>query len=324
MTFDWRHFLARRWFLLALACGCVVAAAWPAALDWTRLTPPRWIMPITLFLSAATMPSRRLLQSLRAPWAACWAVVLGYTVPPLLGWGFGHILIDDYRIGLLVCSAVPCTLASAVIWTRLASGDDATALLATFVSTGISWLVTTAWLALTTGDEVVLGFGTMMRDLALTLVLPVALGQLLRAAPSLARFATRRQSMLSVLARLLVLLILFRAAHDLAVLLRERSEAIALAPFLAAVLACLATHLLALLAGWWSAKGLKFGRSAGIAVAFASSQKTLPVSLVLLDLVFPNRPLAVVPLLVYHAGQLTLDTVLAERWAASPKAVVRV
>src|SRR5262245_18651454 len=186
MRLDWRQFLARRWFLLALACGCVLAAVWPDVLDWTRLAPPRWVMPITLFLSAVTMPSRRLLDSLRAPWAACWAVVLGYTVPPLLGWGFGRLLIDDYRIGLLVCFAVPCTLASAVIWTRLASGDDATALLATFISTGISWLVTTAWLTLTIGDEAALGFGRMMGDLALTLVLPVALGQLLRAAPPLA------------------------------------------------------------------------------------------------------------------------------------------
>jgi solute carrier family 10 (sodium/bile acid cotransporter), member 7 len=324
MTLDSRHFLVRRWFLLALAGGCVVAAVYPAVLDWTQRTPPRWIMPITLFLSAVTMQSRRLLESLRAPWAAIWAVALGYSVPPLLGWAFGFILVADYRIGLLVCSAVPCTLASAVIWTRLASGDDATALLATFISTGISWLVTTAWLTMTTGHEVAIGFGVMMRDLALTLVLPVTLGQLLRAVAPAARFATRRQSVLSMLARLLVLLILLRTAHDLSRYLRDASETIPLAPLLLAVLACLATHLLALSIGWWSAKAFKFDRAAGIAVAFASSQKTLPVSLVILDLVFPNRPLAVVPLLVYHAGQLTLDTILAERWATSPEAPRRV
>jgi sodium/bile acid cotransporter 7 len=324
MKVDPRQFLARRWFLLALVCGCVVAAVWPAALDWTRHTPPRWIMPVTLFLSAVTMESRRLLESLRSPWAACLAVVLGYTAVPLLGWSFGYFLHDDYRIGLLVCSAVPCTLASAVIWTRMAGGDDAVALLATFVSTGIGWLVTPAWLILTTGHVTALGYGGMMRDLALMLVLPVALGQLARAAPPLARFATRRQPVLSVLARLLVLLILFRAMHDLSRHLHTTPAAIEAGPLLLAAVACLATHLIALALGWWSSRQMGHPRPARIAVAFAASQKTLPVSLVLLDLVFPDRPLAMVPLLVYHAGQLTVDTILAERWAASPEALSRV
>ena len=41
---------------------------------------------------------------------------------------------------------------------------------------------------------------------------------------------------------------------------------------------------------------------------------------VLLDLYFPGCALGVVPMLFYHLGQLTLDTVVAERWAAEDSA----
>jgi sodium/bile acid cotransporter 7 len=319
MSSEVGQFLARRWFLLALVLGGLLAAFWPASLDWTRYTPPRWVMPFTLFLSAVTLEGRRLLESLRSPWAALWAVALGYSLPPLLGWAFGFILIDDYRLGLLVCSAAPCTLASAVIWTRLAGGNDAVALLATFASTGVSWLITTGWLALTTGHEFALGYASIMRDLALILVLPVALGQSVRAVPALARLATRRKPLLNVLARLLVLLVLIRSLHDLARFLRDAPGSIGTIELLAAFVACLAVHLISLLAGWQGGGWIGFDRETRIAIAFAASQKSLPVSLVLLDLIFPDRPLAVVPLLVYHAGQLTVDTIIAERWVATKR-----
>jgi len=47
--------------------------------------------------------------------------------------------------------SVPCTLSSAVLWTRLEAATDALALLITLPATSTAWLVTTAWLALATG-----------------------------------------------------------------------------------------------------------------------------------------------------------------------------
>src|SRR5437899_4418610 len=103
------QYLTRSWFLLALGGGCALAALWPRALDWTRPFSPAWIMPVTLFISAVTMENRRLRSALAKPWPALWAVLVGYTLPPLLSWGFGELLPPDYRVGLLICSAAPCT-----------------------------------------------------------------------------------------------------------------------------------------------------------------------------------------------------------------------
>jgi sodium/bile acid cotransporter 7 len=79
---------------------------------------------------------------------------------------------------------------------------------------------------------------------------------------------------------------------------------------------CLGIHLTALLSGLGSSRALHFDRSSQIAVAFACSQKTLPVALYLFDRYFKEaHPLAIVPLVCYHVGQLVVDTFLAE-WLA--------
>jgi sodium/bile acid cotransporter 7 len=74
-------------------------------------------------------------------------------------------------------------------------------------------------------------------------------------------------------------------------------------------------HLAALTGGFWSSRWLGLDRPRQIAVAISCSQKTLPVSLSLFLSYFKVAyPLAVVPLLFYHVGQLVLDTFIADRW----------
>jgi sodium/bile acid cotransporter 7 len=310
--------IVKRWFLLTVVIGCLLAWVWPDVMAWTRWANPRLVMPLALFLMAVTMPGRSLVSAVRRPAAALWAVLIGYVVPPLLGWAVGGLVPGDFHIGVVVCCCAPCTLASAVLWTRLAGGNEAVALFSTFISTGLSWLATTAWLALLAGTQVSLDYPAMMLDLAITLVAPVALGQLLRALlPFVQEFATARKPALGVVSRLLVLVIMLRTAYDVTVRLQSDGVSIGLATLAQAAAICLSIHLFALFFGLWSSRRIGFDEGTQIAVAFAGSQKTLPVSLVILDLYFPTYPLAVVPVLFYHAGQLTADTWIAERWASA-------
>src|SRR5260370_10794978 len=146
-------FLARRWFLLILAGGVGLALARPGFFLWTGGLDPRVVVGASLFLMAWTLPSRRLGHELRRPWAALWALVLSYGLLPAAAWIIGPSLLPDYGIGIQIIASVPCTLASAVLWTRLAGGNEATALLVILLSTASSWLLTTAWLALATGTS---------------------------------------------------------------------------------------------------------------------------------------------------------------------------
>jgi len=312
-------FLARRWFLLILAGGVALALARPELFQvWTGPLNPRLVVGASLFLMAWTLPASHLRQELFRPWAALWALALSYGLLPAAAWIIGQGLLPDYRIGIQIIASVPCTLASVVLWTRLAGGNEATALLVILLSTATSWLVTTAWLGLATGIHLAGGeLQEMMTDLLLTLVVPVTLGQAARSVGALARTADRFRVGISLVAQFLVLTIIFKAAADVGSKIHQGDRAVELGPLLTAAIACIGLHLGTLFTGLISSRWLGLVRPQQIAVAFAASQKTLPVALVLFENYFRRDfPLAILPLLLYHVSQLILDTFVAEAMAA--------
>ena len=54
---------------------------------------------------------------------------------------------------MIVAATAPCTLASAAVWTRRAGGNDAVAILVTFITNATCFLVTPFWLILMTRDR---------------------------------------------------------------------------------------------------------------------------------------------------------------------------
>jgi sodium/bile acid cotransporter 7 len=315
-----KQFLRQRWFLLLLAAGIVLAWWGPA---WLRASTaqlgPRAIIALALFLMAWGLESRKLFGALLRPLPALWAVAISYGVVPACAVLVGPLLTDDFRIGLVIIASVPCTLASAVLWTRMAGGNEATALLVILLTTASSWLVTTAWVVLGTGTVVSIDTAAMIRDLLVFLILPVALGQSIRSVPILARTAVRWKLVLGVVSQLLIFSIILKAGVELFDRLREgESSEPKLGALWMAALLCLGTHLAALAGGFWSSRALRFDRPSQIAVAFACSQKTLPVALVLFDYFKERYPLAVVPMVLYHLGQLFVDTFIADGLAGRP------
>jgi sodium/bile acid cotransporter 7 len=312
-----RAFLAKRWFLLALGAGVVGAVAFPGVLrPAVRLLAPQAVVALALFFMAWGLDSRSLGRSLLRPLPALWAVLISYAVVPLLAWLCAWLLPvpPDFRVGLLIIASVPCTLASAVLWTRMAGGNEAVALLTVLVTTATSWLITPLWLAPLAGARPLsIDTAGMMRELLLCLVLPVVLGQALRAPPPLARAAAGLRSVLGVVAQLLILAIILKAAVTLGERVHENAAVVSPGPLLLIAAGCVATHLAALLTGLGTGAVLRFDRPSRVAVAFACSQKTLPVALLLFESYFKQEyPLAVLPLVFYHVGQLAVDTVVAD------------
>lgn len=306
-------YVTRRWFLFVLILGVTGTLLVPQPMYLlTRDLPPHLVIAVALFLMSWTMPSRSLAQELRRPAAATWAILLSYTLPPGLAWLVGQVASPDIRVGLLLSASVPCTLASCIIWTRLAHGNEATALLALLGSTLLSWLVTTLWLDFTTGLEVELDTPRMMRDLLLTLVVPVSLAQGLRAIRPLAHWVDAYKNWLSNIAQLFVLAIIFKTTAAVGLEIQSGVTTITGRLVAEAIGLTQAVHLATLAVGWWTGR-LWFDRPRSVAIAFASSQKTLPVALFLFENYFRAAfPLAVLPLMGYHIGQLIVDTFIAE------------
>jgi sodium/bile acid cotransporter 7 len=307
--------LVKRWFLLVLAVGATLALAHPPALAWAAWIDPRAIVAGALFLMAWTMPGRHLLDVLLRPWAALWAFALGAAAVPAAAWLLMPLLPAEVGLGLLISASVPCTLASALLWTRRGGGDEGTVLLVIVLSTATAWLTTTGWLALGTGAAVAVDSATMMLDLLLTLVLPFGVGQACRLVGPLARLAERRRPALGVAAQLLILCIMLKAAAKVGERLHADAGAALGLTVAVALAASVGLHTAALFVGLWTSRGLGFARPQGIAVAFACSQKTLPVALLLFERYFAAYPLAVLPLAFYHFGQLIVDTFVADALA---------
>jgi len=281
-----------------------------------RVLEPKVMVSVALFVMAWCLESRHLWNTLLRPWPAVWAVFISYGPLPALAWLAGLLLdVADFRIGLVIVASVPCTLASAVLWTRMARGNEATALLVTLMTTGTSWLATTGWLFLATGAHVGMDVGSLMVGLFLVLVLPVGAGQLFQTIPALAQFAIRFKTGFGVVSKILIFSIIFRAAVEMFDKLEGGTVSLSTASIVAMIVACLAVHLIGLTIGFWTSRALRFDRPNQIAVAIASSQKSLPVALLLYQTYAESYPLAVIPLAIYHMGQLIVDTVIAERMA---------
>src|SRR5262249_23484140 len=126
----------RHWFLLLILFGTLLVLVRPAWLGWTVWLNPSLFGAAAVFLSALTMETRSLGNAVVRPLPALWAMVVSYGLLPGLALLVGGLLPEphDFRIGLLLIASVPCTLASAMIWTRLAGGDEATALLITLLT----------------------------------------------------------------------------------------------------------------------------------------------------------------------------------------------
>ncbi len=311
-----KQFLIRQWFFIVLALGIGGALLFPRPVQAaTQYWEPRSNIAASLFLIAWTMASGSILVELRRPFAAAWAVFLSYSLVPLAAWGLGRLSGNaQVEIGLLLIACVPCTLSAAVLWTRMAGGNEATALLAIVGTILLGWLFTSLWLTSLTGTAVPLAVGPMMIDLVLILVFPVFAGQALRLITRCARFADKYRTPIGIVSQCLVLIILFRAGATVGLRLHEGDAAGMAWIVLASVVFSLSLHLIVLIVGFVTCRWFGFDRGQQIAVAFSASQKTIQVSLALYDQYYQAAfPYAIVPMLCYHIGQLILDTLIAKR-----------
>lgn len=195
----------------------------------------------------------------------------------------------------------------------MAGGNEATALLGVMGTVFTSWLATTSLLAWFTGTEVELNIPAMMLDLILSLIVPTIAGQALQRLPACARFAERRKVALSAVSQCCVLAIVLKAGVTVGEKLYTDNGLAATRIFAWSIALAVVLHLFAVASGLASSWFLGFDRDQQIAVAFASSQKTLPISLVLYEEYFKTAfPFAVLPMLFYHLGQLLLDTLIAQ------------
>jgi sodium/bile acid cotransporter 7 len=174
------------------------------------------------------------------------------------------------------------------------------------------FLVTPAWLKLLTAKSVTLRYEEMVAHLAVLVVLPMVLAQLLRLARPVRRYADKTKIPLGVLAQIGILAIVFVGGVDSGLRMATMEDAISSLEWCILIAASLGVQLATLATGFWLALAVRLPRGDAKAVGIAGSQKTLMVGLEVAVEYYGG--LAILPLVVFHVGQLLVDTIIADHW----------
>jgi sodium/bile acid cotransporter 7 len=312
-----RPILQRHWFLVVLGIVLALGMAFPNSSGRIAFAISKdWIIALVLLVMSLPLAFDAMWNSLRRPGPSLLATFITFVVVPLLAWPVSLAFQADLAAGIIIASAVPCSMASVTVWTRMAGGSEAVSMLVTVITNLACFLVTPAWVWLLIGHESETeSFAAMALNLLQVVVVPIIVGQLLRLIPAVATLADRHKKRLSIIAQLGVLMIVFMGAvHGGTQLRNLESQLGEVALQIVLMMVCVALlHLTAWTVGLVSAGSLNMSREDKIAVAFGGSQKTLMVGLAIaLDI----GGLAILPMLAYHVEQLLIDTVLAHRLQA--------
>lgn len=308
--------LRRNWFMVLLATILLIGISFPLQLrSFAESLPRDWIIGSVLFAMAMPLEFGAFTGALRKPLPILLAIAINWLLIPALAWAASQFLLPDLAIGLIIAAAVPCTLASASVWTRMAGGNETISLMVTVVTNFCCFFATPAIIEICSGKVgVEISFTEIAQKLLLLIVLPLLAAQLLRRTDAIAEWATKNKNGLSIYSQVGLLSIVFLGAVHCGMKVHEIDNLSTLSGQLLLLLALAgAVHLVAWLCGYSLAGQLGIERPEQIAVAFSGSQKTLMVGLAI-ALQFGG--LAILPMLAYHVEQLLIDTVLANRLRA--------
>jgi sodium/bile acid cotransporter 7 len=310
------NFVRGRWFLLVLALALLVGMGWPRPLEpLADAFPQDLLVASVMFVMALPLDAQSMGRALRRPQAVLLGVAINYGFLPLVAWGVAQFLRPDLAIGLLIAASIPSTLASAAVWTGRAGGNDAVAILVMMITNLTCFVVTPAWLLLTTGAKVEGEYaeaGAMIVKLLWVAVLPIVLAQTVRLWGPVAAAIARHRKALGLFAQWGILAMVFFGAIRAGLQLEVAPAGSRLGPFdLAAMVASVVfVHVTALTAGHLFGRWIGLGWDDRVAVGFAGSQKTLMVGLTLAIEYFPQAP--ILPVVAYHVCQLLVDTLVAD------------
>lgn len=305
-----KRWIRSNWFLLALA-GVFISGHFGAEM----LSPlakqsglRSAVVMLVMWVMGITLRGDAIGKCFNKPTGSLIAIGSNLFLVPILCLAGMWFLSPEMGGGLFVAGLVPCTLASASVWTRKAKGDDSIAIMTTMV-TNLGCII-----VVPLGVQVVLALQArvpplvQMEKLVWFVVLPLIVAQLMRRFGS-ADWADRNKHRLSAVAQIgILLMVLFGAVAGSGY--GSDADLVGVWTIVSVVAIALTVHLIAMALAIFVARRAGLSRAQQIAVGISGSQKTLMIGLQIAI----DCGVSVVPMLVYHAGQLVADTLIADRW----------
>lgn len=238
-----------------------------------------------------------------------------YLLFPLLGLGFaavfGPLLGGTVTLGLLFLAVLPSTVQSSIAFTALAGGNVPAAICAASLSNLIGVVLTPLLVALLLHREGGGGGLGAFLGIATQILLPFALGQILR--PRIGGFVSRHKRLTLAVDRGAILLIVYAAFSAGTVSGLWQAIPAPRLILLAAVIALfLASGMLAMCA---AGRLFRLPRADRAALFYCGATKSIATGLPIAAALFPPAQVGaiVLPAMLYHMSQLLVCAFLAQR-----------
>jgi sodium/bile acid cotransporter 7 len=307
-----KNHLKNFWFLAVLVI--VFAAAFLLDLDAAAVDVMKgwipFIIAVCMFLMSFSLKPEMLVRGALNFKGQTLAFASSYVLIPALCFLAGMLLFPGDKnmlVGLMIAGAVPTTLASASIWTRLSGGNDGFSMVFTIIATVSGVVVTPLVLFIALSSMVAIPVGEMIVKLVMVLILPVLAGQVVRVFTR--AFSDKAKPVISIVCQFLVLAAIFIAVSHGNCSLTGAPVFIfiKLAVFAAAV------HVAAFFACYGGGRAFGITRPDYIALSFSGSQKTLQLGILIATMpCFAEYCFVAFPMIFYHAVQLAIDVVFIE------------
>ena len=310
-------------FLVMLAATVTLAALLPAqGAGAVAISHATSLAVATLFFLYGTrLAPRNLLEGLLHWRLQALIFAATYILFPLLGLAMaravGGWVPQPLALGLMFICVLPSTVQSSIAFTSIARGNVPAALCAATLSNIAGMVLTpllTALLLRAGGG----GISTeALSDIALTLLLPFALGQVVR--PFAGRWLQRHKALTSLVDRGSILLVVYGAFSE-GVVAGIWGQ---ITPAMLAIILLLDAVLLAavLVATLLASRALGLRRADEVVAVFCGSKKSIASGIPMANILFPGDAVSmiVLPVMLFHQVQLFVCATLARRYARRPE-----
>ncbi len=308
------QFLRKQWFFVGIALMVILAVYFPAlgpiVKKYKILNGGIFLAFLITGLSLDTKTVFEQLHNLRVLVAS---LVSSLILIPIITFFLANLAFSDAPdliIGSVIIAVAPVTVASGTVMTAVAMGNVPLSLFICMLSNFVALLTIPFLLKilLQFGQTIDLPVYGILSSLALTVLAPTILGQLLR--PRLKNTIFPYKKAFSIFSQCVVLLIIFNAVSaSISEILRSGLVIFSVFGFM------IGLRSLILLMNFTISKFIGLDQASTSAFTIHTSQKTLTVSyLVWAGYFAADFPMAMIPPIAFHLTHMFMDTLLAHHF----------
>ncbi|KAJ3201244.1 hypothetical protein HDU82_008256 [Entophlyctis luteolus] len=329
-----REFLTKNLFILGLAVAIGLAAAWPdlgktGGYIHAEYSVSFVAVIVVFIISGMSLKTDILLKSLKN-WKmhlVIQSISLGAI--PAIGLGIGRLLQLNPSFntllakGLIIATSTPTTISSNVIMTRQAGGDEAGAIANCVLGNVIGVFVSPSLIFAYVGSlasGTTLSIATTLQNLAITVIVPLIVGQIVQFAfPWVLSAVSKRVNLSLINSAMLLLLVWSVFCNTFSEHIGDQIDAGSIAAVVFLCLGCFCFFSL-LSFGVSRIPWLHFSRRETVAIVRCAATKSVAMGVPMINTIYAGSPLIGIistPLLCYHAEQLVMGTIfvgLIKRW----------